>query len=79
MIGIRPGEKLHEEMITINDSYNTLESKDYFIILPPDKIKNYMKINKNYRLVKENFSYNSFDNNHYLKIDDMEKIIKKRQ
>ena len=38
-----------------------------------------MKINKNYRLVKENFSYNSFDNNHYLKIDDMEKIIKKRQ
>ena len=79
IIGIRSGEKLHEEMITINDSYNTLESKDYFIILPPDKIKNYMKINKNYRLVKENFSYNSFDNNHYLKIGDIKKIIKKRQ
>lgn len=78
MIGIRPGEKLHEEMITINDSFNTLESKDYFIILPPDKMKKYMKVKKNYRLVKENFSYNSFDNNHYLKIGDIEKIIKKR-
>ena len=33
-IGIRPGEKLHEEMITKSDSLNTLEFKDYFIILP---------------------------------------------
>ncbi len=79
MIGIRPGEKLHEEMITINDSLNTLETKDYFIILPPDKVQNYLKKNKNYRLVKENFSYNSFNNNHYLKIPDIEKIIKRSQ
>ena len=43
MIGIRSGEKLHEEMITINDSFNTLESKDFFIILPPNKVKNYFK------------------------------------
>ena len=79
MIGMRPGEKLHEEMITINDSFNTLETKDYFIILPPDKIKNYLKKNKNCRLVKENFSYNSFNNNHYLKISGIEKIIKRSQ
>ena len=79
MIGIRPGEKLHEEMITINDSLNTLETKDYFIILPPNKIKNYLKKNKNCRLVKENFSYNSFNNNHYLKISGIEKIIKRSQ
>lgn len=79
MIGIRPGEKLHEEMITINDSLNTLETKDYFIILPPNKVKNYLKKNKNCRLVKENFSYNSFNNNHYLKISAIEKIIKRRQ
>jgi UDP-N-acetylglucosamine 4,6-dehydratase (inverting) len=79
MIGMRPGEKLHEEMITINDSLNTLETKDYFIILPPDKIKNYLKKNKNCRLVKENFSYNSFNNNHYLKISGIEKIIKRSQ
>ena len=79
VVGIRPGEKLHEEMITINDSFNTLESKDYFIILPPNKVKNYLKKNKNYRAVKENFSYNSFNNNHYLKIPDIEKIIKRSQ
>ena len=78
-IGIRPGEKLHEEMITINDSFNTVKTKDYFVILPPDKVKNYLKKNKNYRLVKENFSYNSFNNNHYLKIPDIEKIIKRSQ
>ncbi len=34
IIGIRPGEKLHESMISIDDSYNTLEFKRYFIILP---------------------------------------------
>ena len=32
--GIRKGEKLHEEMITISDSYNTIETKKYYIILP---------------------------------------------
>ena len=36
--GIRPGEKLHEEMITISDSYNTIESKKFYI--------NYPKLNK---------------------------------
>ncbi len=34
IIGIRPGEKLHESMISIDDSYNTLEFNNYFIILP---------------------------------------------
>ncbi len=34
IIGIRPGEKLHESMISIDDSYNTLEFDKYFIILP---------------------------------------------
>ena len=37
IIGIRPGEKIHEEMITINDSLNTLESDDHYIIVPPEK------------------------------------------
>ena len=34
IIGIRPGEKIHEEMISSSDSQNTLELKDFFIILP---------------------------------------------
>ena len=35
IIGIRPGEKLHEVMITEDDSYNTVESEDYYAVLSP--------------------------------------------
>ena len=34
IIGVRAGEKVHEEMITFNDSFNTIENSKYFIILP---------------------------------------------
>ena len=67
-IGIRPGEKLHEEMITKSDSLNTLEFKDYFIILPSQfskwSKKDFIKKFEKYKgkACKENFSYNSFDN-----------------
>jgi UDP-N-acetylglucosamine 4,6-dehydratase len=66
--GIRPGEKLHEEMITKSDSLNTIEFKDYFVILPSqfsrwnkNKIINKFEKYKG-KPCKENFSYNSFDN-----------------
>ena len=44
LIGIRSGEKLHEEMITISDSYNSIESKNFYIILPTNipNIKKYL-------------------------------------
>lgn len=77
IIGIRPGEKIHEEMITINDSLNTLESRDHYIIVPPGKKKIYLSNNKNYRSVKDNFSYNSFNNKDYLNIKKLTQIIKK--
>ena len=38
IIGIRPGEKLHEEMITETDSLNTVEFGDYYVILPSTKL-----------------------------------------
>lgn len=79
IIGKRPGEKIHEEMITMNDSFNTLEFKDHFIILSSDKIKNYKKKYKNAKLVKENFSYTSANNNHFLKVNELKDIIKKEQ
>ena len=34
IVGIRPGEKLHEEMITTTDSLNTIEFNKYFVVLP---------------------------------------------
>ena len=56
-------------MITINDSYNTLEFKDYFIIVPSDKLNDYKKSYKNAKLVKENFSYTSENNKDFLNIN----------
>lgn len=69
IIGIRPGEKLHEEMITKEDSINTLEFKDYYVIIPSKPFwnkKNYLRKNKNFKYVKEKFSYNSKDNTLWL-------------
>ena len=46
IIGVRPGEKVHEEMITFNDSFNVIENSKYFIILPSldgITIKKYLK------------------------------------
>ena len=89
LIGIRPGEKLHEEMITTSDSYNSLELKDYYVILPRLNLekkyskfeneyflKNYYLKNKKAKKVPENFSYNSYNNKHYLTINEIRKIIK---
>ena len=62
-IGIRSGEKLHEEMITVSDSYNTIEAKNFYIILPNDinNLKKYIKIFKA-KKIKKAFSYNSLEN-----------------
>ena len=68
VIGIRPGEKIHEELITESDSINTLEYKNYFVILPSYK-KNKLQ-NKNI------FSYNSKNNKKFLSIKTLKKLIK---
>ncbi len=77
IIGIRPGEKLHEEMITQADSYNTLEKDDHYIILP---VANEMKKHrfeewhgKNY--VEPGFKYNSGTNTDWLSVDDIRELI----
>ena len=73
IIGIRPGEKIHEELISINDSRNTVEAKDFYLILPN---KNH-KFFKKYRKVKNNFFYNSSSNEIFLSIASLRKLIKK--
>jgi len=61
IIGIRPGEKLHEVMITEDDSFYTLEFDDYYAILSPELMKSdYYK--KNGKQVKAGFRFSS-DNN----------------
>ena len=78
IVGIRPGEKLHEEMITASDSHNTIETKKYYIILP-SWIKNPSQyINKcSAKKIKRSFSYNSKNNKEYLSVDQLKKITAK--
>lgn len=78
IIGIRPGEKIHEELINPAESRNTVEFKDYYTILPylsETEIKNYCKKNKS-RIVTKNFSYNSGTNKKFLSIKDLKRMIK---
>jgi UDP-N-acetylglucosamine 4,6-dehydratase/5-epimerase len=69
IIGIRPGEKIHEEMISKNDSYSTLEFKKYYIIYPT-----YKKIKSN---LKDGFSYSSDKNTKFLSPIEIRDEIKK--
>ncbi len=75
-IGIRPGEKLHEQMISSEDSHFTYEYKDYYKILP--NLNNWNKDRrriKNGKKVKKNFSYTSENNYHWLNVKDIKKWI----
>tara|TARA_Y100000768_G_C23965581_1_gene677670 strand:- start:278 stop:1282 length:1005 start_codon:yes stop_codon:yes gene_type:complete len=82
-IGIRPGEKLHEEMITTTDALNSLEFNDYYVILPSTGLWDVSKfINKNIKDVgkkcENDFSYNSGTNNTFLTVDELKELIKKQ-
>jgi len=75
-VGIRPGEKLHEEMITENDSYNTIEFDKYYAILPSDANKEkYLEHFKGWEVPK-GFKYNSGSNNKWVEVDEMRELIK---
>jgi UDP-N-acetylglucosamine 4,6-dehydratase len=73
IIGIRPGEKIHEEMITSSDSYNTYDLGKYYTILPSVTHFNLEAYIVEFNAVKvpEGFNYNSGDNNEW---DDVEKL-----
>ncbi len=78
IIGIRPGEKIHEEMISASDALNSYEFKDYFCILPQTKIKKtYYSKSKTYpRPCPENFSYTSYNNKDFLDLHKLKKLFK---
>jgi len=76
VIGIRPGEKLHEEMITESDSYNTIEFEKYFAILPAYANKTKYLNHFNAREVPKGFKYNSGTNEHWVDVAEMQELIK---
>ena len=82
IIGIRPGEKLHEEMITITDAINTIEFENYFVITPNshyiewEKEKFIKESNSHIgKMCKYGFSYNSQTNKHFLTVDELRQLI----
>lgn len=78
-IGIRPGEKIHEEMITPSDSFNTFDLGKYYTILPT--ITNWsldaFKEKFGATLVPKGFSYNSGDNTEWVAAEELRSLIKK--
>ena len=90
IVGLRPGEKIHEELITDNESNYAIVLKEYYVILnflvnkPKNNLyiderkllKNYMNLHKGKKFKKE-FSYKSNTNDEFLSIEKIKKLIKK--
>jgi len=80
VVGIRPGEKLHEEMITSSDSYNTVDLGKYYAILPQKSpYSRYTK--EDYKTefkgtdVPDGFSYNSGNNTEWETIESLRDLV----
>jgi len=89
IVGLRPGEKIHEELITDNESNYAIVLKEYYVILnflvnKPNNnlynnekklLKNYMNLHKGKKF-KEEFSYRSNTNDEFLSVEKIKKLIK---
>ena len=79
VIGIRPGEKIHEEMITSSDSFTTYDLGKYYVILPQTPFWDLSEFIKkhNAKEVEEGFNYNSGENEYFLSVSDLKELINK--
>ena len=78
IVGIRPGEKVHEEMITDSDSFNTVDLGKYYAILNTGAghtVERYLKKKKG-KKVKEGFCYNSCRNERFLNVPEIRTLIR---
>lgn len=78
VVGIRPGEKLHEEMITETDSMNTFDCGNYYCIVPSNpvfKMEDWIKQFKAQRVV-EGFKYNSGTNKDWLDVPQLRTLVR---
>jgi FlaA1/EpsC-like NDP-sugar epimerase len=77
--GIRPGEKIHEEMITVSDSFTTIDLGAYYAILPSDGRvhQSYQDARINCSAVAAGFAYNSGSNPHFLTVAQLRELIRK--
>lgn len=78
IVGIRPGEKVHEEMITPSDSFYTYDLGKYYAILPTTHmwdLKEYLNTFNAIR-VPQGFSYNSENNSEWETVEGLRRLIK---
>lgn len=75
-IGIRPGEKLHEIMITPEDSFNTYEYDKHFIVYPQVVWNDRQVPDLSGTKVTEGFSYSSGNNTEWLTVEDIRELLK---
>jgi UDP-N-acetylglucosamine 4,6-dehydratase len=78
IVGIRPGEKLHEEMITQSDALNTLDCGKYYVIIPSHPAWNKEQFISKFKAtrVDENFRYNSGENNEWISAEELRAQIR---
>lgn len=78
VIGIRPGEKIHEEMITASDSFFTYDLGKYYVIIPQTPVWKLNEFETHFNAVKvpEGFSYDSGTNTEWETIDSLRMLIK---
>ena len=78
VVGVRPGEKIHEEMITSSDSYTTYDLGKYFTILPLKTLWSIEEFIKKFDAtkVKENFVYDSCQNDDFLTVPQIRELIR---
>ncbi|MTB53182.1 UDP-N-acetylglucosamine 4,6-dehydratase (inverting) [Lewinella sp. W8] len=78
IVGIRPGEKIHEEMITASDSFNTYDMGKYYVILPTSSVWNLEEFKQEFgaKLVPAGFSYNSGSNTEWVSVEELRQLIR---
>lgn len=74
-VGIRPGEKIHEQMITKADAPNTIEFNDFYIILPQIDMENINYLYPEAKKVSDDFEYHSGNNDRWLTVEEMKNLI----
>ena len=77
IVGIRPGEKVHEEMITESDSFSTYDLGKYYVILPQVTNWNLQEYIKEFKAKKvaEGFQFSSGKNTDWVNAEDLRKLI----
>jgi len=78
IVGIRPGEKLHEEMITETDGLNCVEFKKHFVILPATQLWSVTDFEKEFDGIRceYGFRYNSEQNKEWLGVEELRRLIR---